>query len=382
MANTILTDSSTKAVWESNFAKEYVRESGFLAYMGTADNSIVRVKNNLMNAGAIVHVPMIAKLSGNGVTGSSTLKGSEEALANYSYAVRTSLRRNGVTVNRDQSFKTEIDLLDAAKSSLRDWAARQLRTDFINQLQSVVVKAAANGDGTPGEDSNVLIGVATEAQKDAFLDNNYDRILFGATKSNISTSAPAGGATRDHSASLLNVDSAADKLSAGILGVAKRMAKQTGTVAGKMAIQPYKSDATAGREFYVLFVDSNGFRDLAADTLISQANRDARPRDVEQNPLFQDGDLLYQGVVIKEIPEMSVLAGQGAAGIDVGTAFLCGANALTLAWSQKPTARTQIDDYELMHGVAIEEIRGVGKTAFNGSQIGCVTVYHASVGDA
>lgn len=35
------------------------------------------------------------------------------------------------------------------------------------------------------------------------------------------------------------------------------------------------------------------------------ANREAPPRDVDSNPIFQDGDLIYDGVVVREIPEIA-----------------------------------------------------------------------------
>lgn len=384
MANTIVSDVNNKEVWESNFTAEFVRQSGFLPYMGTAEGSIIRVRNRLMSeGGSLIHFPMVPKLSGNGITGSTVLRGNEEQLKNYSYAIRTALAANGVTVPESEAFKTQIDLLNAGKTALRNWAASRMRSKLIDQLQSVVVKGADSGDSTPGEDSNVVWGSATEANKDLFLDHNKDRILFpdttNAKKRALATTAPAGGATNDMSATLATV-TASDTLSAKVIGIAKRMAMNT-TTGSSTAITPYKTDATQGREFYVLFVDANGFRDLSNDTAIAQANRDARPREVEQNPVFQDGDLLYQGVIIKCIPEIPTLGGVGASSAVLGTAFLCGAEALGVAYSKKPEARTDEYSYGMQKGVGIVMIDGFGKIAYNGVQNGVVTVVHASVAD-
>ena len=49
------------------------------------------------------------------------------------------------------------------------------------------------------------------------------------------------------------------------------------------------------------------------------------------NPLFTAGDLIYNGVIIREVPEMPVIAGAGAGGIDVAMSALCGAQALGVA---------------------------------------------------
>jgi hypothetical protein len=200
---------------------------------------------------------------------------------------------------------------------------------------------------------------------------NVDRVLFGAAVANYSATMATA---------LLNVDAAADKLTPAMISLAKRRAKTSGSAAGSNRIMPYKTKD--GRELYVLFVDSNGFRDLRNNTDMMAANRDARVRS-EDNVIFSDGDLLWDGVVIKEIPEIPVLAGAGAAAIDVGTAFLCGRGALTLAYSEQPTPRTQMEDYDFSHGVGLEECRSLTgmKTSFNGIQYGVVTVFHASVAD-
>ena len=384
MAITIVSDSNNKEVWESKFTKEFVRQSGFLPYMGTGEDSVIRVRTRLMNeSGSLIHIPMVPKLTGAGVTGSTALKGAEEKLSNYSYAIRTSLARNGVVVPRSESYKSEIDLLDAGKSALRDWAAGRLRDKLIAQLQTVVVEASTTADGEPGEDTNVLWASATEAQKDAYLDNNSDRLLFvdgttgsTPTKQTLATTAPAGGATNDMSATLVLI-AAADKLCAAHIGIARRLAKKSTTTS--VAIKPVHVDASAGREQFILFCDSNMFRDLEAD--LQTINLDGRPRDIEKNPLFQSGDLLVNGVIVREVPEIPTLGAVGASSAVIGTAFLCGTNALGVAYSQKPTARVDIDDYEMNHGVAIDMIDGFGKIAYLGKQAGVVTIFAPSAAD-
>jgi hypothetical protein len=103
---------------------------------------------------------------------------------------------------------------------------------------------------------------------------------------------------------------------------------------------------------------------------------------VDSNPLFQSGDLIYDGVIIREIPEIPVISGAGASSIDVAPAFLCGAQAVGLAWGQEPTATRKVeDDYGFAPGVGIEEARGVEKMRFNDKDHGMVTGYFASVAD-
>ncbi|HEV2816709.1 MAG TPA: DUF4043 family protein [Allosphingosinicella sp.] len=386
MSDFVLAKASEKQVWDANFAREYIRDSSLLPYMGTGATSIFRVRNDLLNtAGAVVHFPLIARTRGNGVTGTTALVGSEADMPNYSCGVRVIYRRQAHRFHRGDTYRTEMDLMNAAKANLVDWSAGALRDRVLAQLASVVVKGADASDGTPGEDSTVAWGSATEAQKDAYLDKNTDRILFGALDSNLKQTAPAGGATNDMSKSLEEIDNTADKLTAALILKAKRKAKTAGSASGSMHIAPFKSDMTNGREYYVLFVDSNGFRDLGNDASIIAANTNARAREgsgMDSNPLFQDGDLLYQGIIIRECPELAAVGAVGASAIQVGNAFLCGQSAVAIAWGQKPKSVIDITDYQARQGVGVEEISGEQKVSFNGVQYGVVTIFHASVNDA
>jgi hypothetical protein len=139
-------------------------------------------------------------------------------------------------------------------------------------------------------------------------------------------------------------------------------------------------------EWFVMFVGSLAMRDLKADTTMIQANREARDRGAS-NPLFVDGDLLWDGVIIHEIPEIDVIADVGAAAgadpaIDVSPCFLCGAQALVYAVGEEPHAIDDEDDYHNWKGVGIAEISCVDKLIFNNKQNGMVTVYVSGVADA
>jgi hypothetical protein len=44
--------------------------------------------------------------------------------------------------------------------------------------------------------------------------------------------------------------------------------------------------------------------------------------------------------------------------------YLCGAQAIGIAWAQRTKTTTDTDDYEFLHGVGIQEIRGIEKLRF------------------
>jgi len=391
MSETTLATGSEKQVWITNYLKTYVRRSAFMPYIGRADTSIIIAKYELQEeSGKTINIPLITTFSGNGVGGSAVLDGNEEALGNYNCPVSVDWVRNGTVVPKSSQYKTEIKLLDAGKSQLRNWSAEDLRKEIIYALMEVIPTGttsvpyaeitydAAGGGGwcvatgyTPGVTFARRIGVnwtaATEANKDAWLAANSDRVLFGAAKSNNSGN--------DHSASLANIDTTADKLSPAIGSLAKSMAEQA-----MPAIRPYQTED--GAEFFVMFCGPRSFRDLKLDATMIAANRDARERNVKTNPIFQDGDLIYDGVIYRKVPEIPHIKGVGNA-CDVEANFLCGQQALAIAWGQEPTPKSQMDkDYGFRPGVGIEELRGVRKLAFNGKQHGVVTVYTAAAADS
>jgi len=171
------------------------------------------------------------------------------------------------------------------------------------------------------------------------------------------------------------------------MGLAKRMAK-----AANPRIRPWRVDSMNGREFYVAFCGARTFRDLKADTTLVSANTSARAREDDgwkNNPIFQDGDLFYDGVLYREVPEIDdycATAGFNAIGgssADVRPIFLCGSGSVAIAWGQEPTPRTDyIKDYGFRPGVAIEELLGVKKIAYNGVQNGIVTVLVGAAADS
>ncbi|MGH7022779.1 MAG: DUF4043 family protein, partial [Caulobacteraceae bacterium] len=370
MAETILATASERQVWVTTYFQEYVRQSRFMPYMTNADlnkGGIILTKfQREEEAMRTINIPFIGRLKAAGVTGAQVLDGQEEELVNYNCPITIDWRRNGVRLPKSTTFRTEINLWDAAKDALRVWESEKLRDDIIKAMNAMVTDV--NG-------ACVNFDQATAAQQNAWVAAQSDRVLFGSAIGNYSaTFATALG----------NVPTT-DKASAAIMSLGKRIAK-----AADPHIRPFRATDGDGREFYVAFHGSRTFRDLKLDTTIVDANTQARSREspgMKDNPLFQDGDLLYDGVVHREIPEIdiyaeavninggAVLNGSGGSSGDVRPVFLCGGGSVGIAWGQEPTPKTDmIKDYMFRPGVAIEELLGVKKVNFNGVQNGIVTM--------
>lgn len=354
MATFTLASVNAKEAWSVKYFKEYVNQSGLLPYMSNADNAIIRINTDLKSAGDLVHIPYITSLKGAGVSGSATLEGNEENLGNYSVAIRVGHIRNGVIIPESESFKTELNFADHSRTGLKNWSAEKLRSDLLTAMQSVAIAQAGL------EDTYKAFSVATAGEKNAMLTANVDRTLFGGAPA----TAPSNFAT---SAAVID---ATKVLTAKTVSAAKDMAETS----ANYRINPYMDKQ--GEKWFVMFVDATGFRQLQDDEDIKLANRDARPRDVKTNPIFTGADLVYDGVIIKKIPEMPVIGAIGASGHVVRFAALCGGNALGVAFSQKPAFRTETKDYGHLVGVGITEIRGQTKMTVNSVQLGMVSVYH------
>ena len=368
MANTTISTANRVKQWDAKAHKEYIRSNRFKRYMGASQNSIIMLKEDLTKKkGDAITIPLVGALdkSGGYNDGSGTLVGNEKALPNDGHQIAVGVVRDATVVNVEEEQASPIGIRDCGKTALQDLQMRYLRDDLITAF---------------GSKGGVAYGTATEAQKDAWLDANTDRVLFGAAQSNLDQTAPAGGATNDHSGSLANVDNTADKLTGDVISLAKRMA-QTATTANGDGIRPYKF--SEDYETYVMFVPSMAFRDFRS-WLTSTGNlKDAMERG-KANPLFSGPNSFeWDGVVVREIPEIATLSGVGASSINVAPCYLCGTQALGVAWAQrtKTTIRKE-DDYGFQHGVGFMELRGIEKIQYGDKDWGMVTVYTAGVADA
>lgn len=372
----------TPQVWDDQFFTEYVRTNRFRRYMGVSPDNVIQVKEDLSRKPGDRISFATARALGGGVTGNTVLEGNEAELDLRSLTVKILPLRNAVVVTEWDEQKSAIDLRNVARPGLRTWSQERMREDII-----VAGKSIANAAG-----DMIRWELATAAERNAWLVANADRVLFGSSVANGSSGVVA--------TALATIDNAADKLTPAVVSLAKRRAQMASP-----RIAPTRT-REEDEEWYLMFANPLSFRDLASDPVMVQANRDARVRGVDTNPLFTGGSLVWDGVIIREIPEMGlpvpattksigqtggILAGAGTAGINVGFNFLCGAGAFGAAWSQRLRSTTDVRDYGFRHGVGVQEIRGIEKLMFgtddasdrgNLIQNGVVTVFTAAVPDA
>lgn len=339
MADTATSTRLRVQQWDDDFFTEYVRESRFKPYMGTDENSIIQVKEDLMKKrGDRLTYNLVNRLTNSATTGTNTLEGNEEALSQRAHLLTVNKLRNAVRIAEMEEVKNAIDLRDAARSQLKVWIAEETRDTIVSRLGAI---QTAYG-------TQVAYASASEAEKDAWLADNSDRVLFGAATSNNSAN--------DHSASLANVDTTNDLISPANISLMKRLAQKASP-----KIRPVMTKGE--EEWYVLFTGPLNIKSLQADTVWTQANREARNRG-KDNPLFRGADYVWDGVIIRQIPEIAYLTDVGASSAEVEPCYLSGAQALGIGWAKRTTSHTKEFDYGDKYGVAIEEIRGIDKLHF------------------
>ena len=358
MAQTSAATGLTVQQWNNKYFREYLRNNPFKSYMGKGTSSIIQVQEDLTKKkGDSITFALVNQLTGTSNDGTSKLEGNEEALGSRSHKLTVGLRRHGVSVLEFEEQISAIALRDAAKDQLMDWSMTTDVQRVVDQLYSI------NG---------VAYATASAAQKNAWLVDNADRVLFGAAKVNAVSGV--------HATALATIDNTNDKLTPDAISLMKRIAQSASP-----KIRPIR-EASDNKRYYVMFAHPLAFRDLKQNTAIQQAQREVT-LTAQNSKLFQGGDLIWDGVIIHEVDDMTT---DTSSTIDVGGCFLCGAQALGLGIAKRWNTRTKGEtDYGNEKGCAVQAIDGLDKMTFGTGagdtddlkDHGVVTGYFAAVAD-
>lgn len=337
MSETQVPSNAQVTQWDNDYFVDYVNQNWFKKFEGTGSSSMIQIKEDLTTKpGGTIIVHLVNKLTGTAKDHTETLEGNEEDLDLRTHNVTIREYSHAVKWPKFQEQLTAINLRNAHKDSLMTWNMELDRDLNIKALGSV------NG---------VDYTVASEAQKDAWLVDNADRVLFGATTGNNSAN--------DHSASLANIDNTNDKLTPDAIDTMKFLAKRANP-----KIKPLKPKTGIDKsDAYVLFANSFAYRDLKRNSAMQQANREARERGSD-NPIFMGAGLIWDNVAIYEVEDIATLSGVGNGGINVAPVYLCGAQVLTKAWAMRPTTVDDEFDYRRKHGLAIKQWFKIEKLRF------------------
>lgn len=364
MADTTSATGLVVQQWENKYFTEYFQGlQAFKPLMGTDENAVIQVKEDLTKKeGDSITVALVNRLTNAATTGTTVLEGNEEDMSSRSMRIYVDKRRNAVRVAEMSEQKSAIPLRDAAKATLLDWSIEDTREQIITALGSL--------NGTAFVNRTAAIG-------DAWLVDNKSRTVFGA----YATAGSAGGS--DLSADLAQLDTTSDLFNATALDAMILAAKTCNP-----KIRPMK-DAGNGKRYYVAFANPYAFKNLR-DSLDTEVLA-STVIQMEASKLFEGGDIFWNGTIVKEVDNLPIYANIGASGTtEVTPVYLCGAQALAIAWARRWKTITETFDYGDKNGVAVDGIYGVRKLIFGSGtgdtddllDNGVVTGFFATTGTA
>ena len=354
MANTVTSQENVVTNFLADFFREYIRNNRYARYTGTSSNNIICIKEGRQQ----ISIPLVTRLQNAGIRGSGTMRDNGEAMGNFGWLLTPTYIRNAVEFDKEEAEKPAFSFMQAAREVLMGWALEVTRDDTSEAMNGIYSGTTYNNYGD-----------ATNADHDAWLTNNADRVMYWDGTSN----AAVGG---DHSASLLAATGPADK---SLLRQLKNMAEQADTHIGPVR-------AREDEENWVYFCDTFQFNSLQSN--LDPVNRDAGVRG-DNNRLFRGGDLLYEGIIIRKIPELVKFTADSA-GTDgrwganatanslanYGVGFFCGKQAMGFGLGQRPMLKVDREwDYGFRPGVAVELKHDIKKMFYQNKQHGSITVF-------
>lgn len=333
MADTTAATALEVQKWERKFFREYLHDGRFKPLMGANEAAVIQMKEiGGKGQGDTITIPLVNKLTNSATTGTSVMEGNEEDMATRSHNITINKRRNAVRVAEMSEQKSAIDLRNAARATLMDWAMEDTRDLIIEALGSL--------NGTAFLSRTAAIG-------DAWLVDNADRVVFGA----------GVGSFTDLSADLALLDTTADLFNTTALDAMIIKAKTCNP-----KIRPMR-DGGNGRRYYVAFANPFTFKNLR-DSMDTEVLAQTTVQ-MQASKLFEGGDLLWNGCIIKEVDDLPIYADLGDSGTtDVSPVYLCGAQAIGYGLGRRWRTNTKTFDYGDKTGVEVSQIYGINKMQF------------------
>jgi hypothetical protein len=381
MALTTIQSNNKLIQFAKDINREFVRENLFSPYMSDGLDAIIRRRYEMKPGGEQMNIPLVSKLN-NAAIGVGTLVGQEERVDNYGMRVWLDWARNAIVTNKAEQQKDSADLFGEFKPLLSNWGKELQRDEIIAAMMALPSESAPAGLGSAnGQRVNgTLWESATDANRVTWAGANSDRVLYGASNTVNFTNS-------NFATDMLDLDTTADLFTATNLSLLKRIACKASP-----AIRPYKTKD--GYEYFVAFAGVDAFKDLKASLITTHTT--ALQNKVGDNVIFQDGDIMWDGVIVRQVPEITGMATDvwaqivgASATVRIEPVFLCGQQAVAFCWGQmaKPTSRAE-DDFGFIQGVGIDMAYGVAKmfkkhpnTGSNLVQWGLATGFFATSGD-
>jgi N4-gp56 family major capsid protein len=337
----------TVTQWEKDLYEEYIGQLMWKHYMGTSEDAIIQVKEELMRLkGDKIRFGIAGKVIGGHVTGNAKVIGNEGRMEFYD---------DEITVDNDrQSVKFE----DVPMSNQR-------------AMFDVLMKGKAGLKIKAREALDDGITVALSNTSEGRVQGRY---LYGSADSNWNAT---------HASALAAIDNSADKLSVRMLSIAKRKG-QIPLNGATTKMRPMRVKVGKDYEEWFCFKGhSFAIRDMVDDDAAwKNAQLNIPPGSRDDSPLFKGSTFkgAWNGVLIYEYDRLLLEAST----MQVAHNLLLGAQACGLAWAQR--SKFGEEEADVGHDVTYElhEIRGIKKLVFSRASEhdhGVVHVFSAAQAD-
>ncbi len=371
MGNTITIDANRQELWSKNLMKDVGRDvANAMRFVTTEEdgNGVVMIKRDLAKKkGDLQNFSLVARLSGNGVTGDSELEGSEESMSSFNEQIAIDQIRNAVRlVGKLDAQKVVYDQIKSARENLRIWMKEYNVRQIMQKLGGVTNTTLTDVNGT-------VVGARAAWSNTPTFIPDADTASATGSGDRYLNAAGHSMATAD-SGDTMTLDLVTDAATKATLADPK--------------IQRITS---GGDEFYVMYLHPLQVRDIRKSSDWKTAQQNARERS-ESNPVFKGALGFWSNVLLLEnefVPFLDIsVAGnsfRGAAtgtdfGVDTARALLCGRQAVGIAEASNPDALVvEQFDYKNKDGVAVSFIGGVQKIMFNSLEFGVIAVDTAAI---
>jgi N4-gp56 family major capsid protein len=366
MANTISIDALRRELWAKELMADVIRDvENAMQFVGPDSNNVIQVSRELAKGkGDTETFGLVARLTGDGVTGDDELEGNEEAQLSYAEQVAIDQIRHGVRLKgKLDAQKVVYDQIASARENLRVWMKEFLVRQFFLKLAGVT--------NTTLVDTN---GVGSSVR--ATWSNTPDYIADADTAAGIGARYLRAGTTASG-------DGADDLVAADVLTLDDVTKAATLAKLANPKIQPLSA---GGDDFYVMFIHPLCARDIRMSDDWKDAQELAKVRS-DKNPVFRGALGYWSNVLLLEnefVPWLDVSAAgnsfRGAASgtdyaVDCAANVLCGRQAVLMAEASNPEALVvEQFDYKNKDGVAGSFIGGLQKAMFNSKEFGVIVL--------
>lgn len=336
MAETRVIPGLSPTEWDKTFTIEYLQQNPFAPYAGVSRNKPIVMKENFASErGNGITFEFITALDQGVTLNYEKLLGHEDRLSEYGDRVYWNVVRKGIALHDLDCDLSSIDLRKAAKDSLRRFADDYLIQQIIEALSSV------------GDSCQIAYTKASDIDKNVWVTNNKDRVLFGRKTANFAN---------DMATALANIDVSDGTLTMKAVSTLKAMALQASP-----RITPLSVAANA-RRFFVAFVPTLVFKDFVESSNQIQSSVGIIDKNQE---IFRGGDREFDGVILHQVDGIKPIKGAGKSGIDVWPVYLLGQEALGWAIKQRFKTREEHSDYGIVKGIALEAKWGIKKLCYS-----------------